>query len=341
MTAPIRFGAIGIDHRHVIGQAAHMQAVGGVFKAWWTQGEPGPMAELRQRFPHVPRVADRRALLEDPAIDLILIAAIPDQRADLAIEAMRHGKDVMLDKPGCTTLAQLDKIKQVVEETGRLWSVDFSERFEVPAVTRAAELVAQGAIGRVLQTVGLGPHRIAKPSRPDWFFQGRRTGGILADIGAHQIDQFLFFTGASDAEITLARVANLANPDVPALHDFGEMALTAPEGSGYIRVDWFTPDALPTWGDGRLMLLGTDGTLEIRKYCDIGFGDGRRTDSLYLVNRTRCEVIDARDADLPYFPRLAEDIRNRTETAMPQAHAFKVMELALKAQAMAETALGG
>jgi predicted dehydrogenase len=330
----MKFAAIGIDHRHIFGMAANLMAEGAEFGGWWTEGEPEPLEGFVKRFPDVPRVDHWQALLDDPSIDLIVISCIPRDRAAHAIAAMAAGKDVMTDKPGCTTMAQLDAIMAMQAKTGRIWSVDFSERFEVPAVTRAAELVAQGAIGRVVQTVGLGPHRLNRATRPDWFFDRAAYGGILTDIASHQIDQFLFFTGAKDAQITLASVANIAHPDDPGLQDFGEIALSAPEGRGYIRVDWFTPDALPTWGDGRLTILGTEGYIELRKYVDVGGRPG--TDHLVLVNGDRCEMIDASDAGLPYFARIIADIRDRTETAMPQEHAFTVMRLALQAQAMAE-----
>ena len=186
----------------------------------------------------------------------------------------------------------------------------------------------------MVQTVGLGPHRLNRATRPGWFFDRDAYGGILTDIASHQIDQFLFFTGSTGAEVTLAGVGNFGNPADPGLQDFGEIALRSERGRGYIRVDWFTPDALPNWGDGRLTILGTEGYIELRKYVDVAGRDG--TDHLILVNGSRCEAIDARDAGLPYFPRLLHDVRERTETAMPQAHAFTVMELALTAQAMAE-----
>jgi predicted dehydrogenase len=329
----LRFAAIGIDHRHVYGMAANLIDAGATFAGWWTEGHPGTEAGFLERFPDVPRAASPEALLDDPTIGLILLSGIPRDRAAWAVKAMEAGKDVMTDKPGCTTLEQLDAIRATVAATGRIWSVDFSERFEVPAVTRAAELVAEGAIGRVIQTVGLGPHRLNRATRPDWFFDRDAYGGILTDIASHQIDQFLHFTGSTEAEITLASVANYANPDDPGLQDFGEIALRSPQGHGYIRVDWYTPDALPTWGDGRLTILGTEGYIELRKYVDVGHAG---TDHLVLVNATRCERIDASAAGLPYFARLIADIRDRSETAMPQAHAFTVSELALRAQAIAE-----
>ena len=330
---PLRFAAIGIDHRHVYGMAANMVEAGAEFVGWWTEGHPNTEEGFVKRFPDVPRAEDAEALLNDPSIELILLSGIPCDRAGWAIKAMGAGKDVMSDKPGCTTPEQLAAIKAIVAATGRIWSIDFSERFEVPAVTRAAELVAEGAIGKVVQTLGIGPHRLNRDTRPGWFFERDAYGGIITDIASHQIDQFLFFTGSTDAEVTLASVANYANPDDPGLQDFGEIALRSDRGHGYIRVDWYTPDALPTWGDGRLTILGTEGYIELRKYVDVG---SEGTDHLVLVNGTRCEKIDASGAGLPYFARLIDDIRNRTETAMTQAHVFKVCELALTAQAMAE-----
>ncbi|GAA3865422.1 Gfo/Idh/MocA family oxidoreductase [Celeribacter arenosi] len=336
MTRPLKFAAIGIDHRHIFGMAQNMMDEGAEFVGWFTEGEPEPTEGFIKRFPDAPRVKTAEALLNDPSIDLIMLSGIPRERAGWAIKAMDAGKDVMSDKPGCTTLAQLDDIKACVARTNRIWSIDFSERFEVPAVTKAAELVAEGAIGKVIQTIGLGPHRLNRPSRPDWFFERESYGGILTDIGSHQIDQFLYFTGSDDAEITMANVGNFANQSDPGLNDFGEVALRSANGHGYIRLDWFTPDALPTWGDGRLTILGTEGYIELRKYVDVGGAEG--TDHLILVNGARCEKIDASDAGMPYFARLTHDIRNRTETAMTQAHAFKVCELALKAQLIAEGA---
>ncbi|MCE0504110.1 Gfo/Idh/MocA family oxidoreductase [Roseivivax sp. GX 12232] len=329
----LRMAALGIDHRHIFGQAGNMIAAGAEFAAWWTARPTNVEAGFVKRFPDVPK-RDKAEILADPSIELILISAIPAERAALAIEAMRAGKDVMVDKPGCVTLTELADLRRVQQETGRIWSIDFSERFEVPAVTRAAELVAEGAIGRVVQTLGQGPHRLNRQLRPDWFFDRAQYGGILADIASHQIDQFLFFTGAQQPRVVAAHVANHANPESPGLQDFGEILLRSEAAHGYVRVDWFTPDALPTWGDGRLTILGTEGYIELRKYVDVARSDA--TDHLFLVNGSRCEHIDARDAGLPYFPRLIDDIRTRGETAMPQAHAFTVMELALQAQAMAE-----
>ncbi|WP_299146062.1 Gfo/Idh/MocA family oxidoreductase [uncultured Tateyamaria sp.] len=329
----LSFIALGLDHRHIYGMTENMQRVGARCLGYWTEGDPQPLEGYVKRFPDVPRFDTLEAALGAGA-DLALVSAVPADRATLAVRAMQAGQDVMTDKPGCTTHAQLEQIKACVAETGRIWSINFSERFEVPSVTLADQLVQDGAIGRVVHTTGLGPHRLNRATRPDWFFERDRYGGVLTDIASHQIDQFLHFTGSEAAEVTMAHVANHANPADAGLQDFGELSLRSDRASGYIRVDWYTPDALPNWGDGRLTLLGTEGYIELRKYVDVGGRDG--TDSVVLVNGDRCEVLDGRDAGLPYFGRLADDIAHRTETAMTQAHCFRVMELALDAQALAE-----
>lgn len=336
MVESVRMGVIGIDHRHIYTMAQHMLDVGNILVGWCTEGTPDTLSGFVKRFPDVPRVADPDVLLNDPSIDLILVAGVPDERAGHAIRAMNAGKDVLSDKPGCVDAAQLAHLRNVQAKTGRIWSIDFSERFEVEAVTCAANLVAEGAIGQIVQTVGLGPHRLNRATRPDWFFQRARYGGILVDIASHQIDQFLYFTRSQSARVSTASVGNFANPLTPELQDFGQLVLETPNAHGYIRVDWYTPDGLPTWGDGRLFLLGTEGTIELRKYVDI---DGRLgTDHVMLVNKDRCEHIHASGAGLPFFQRLTNDIRDRSDTAMTQDHCFKVMELAIEAQHLAEAA---
>jgi predicted dehydrogenase len=331
----LRFGVIGIDHRHCYDQVASLLAIGAECAGYWTRGEVQTQKGFVERFPDIARVSDRRQLLEDPSLQLVTCAAVPCERADLGIEAMRHGKDFMVDKPGVTTLAQLAEVQAVQRETGQIFTINFTERFEVRAVTTATELVRSGAIGQVLQTVGLGPHRLNRHLRPAWFFDAQAYGGILVDVASHQIDQFLHFAGASDARIVVSRVGNLAHPADAGFQDFGEIVLAKGKASGYIRVDWFTPDGLTTWGDGRLTVLGTDGYIELRKYVDIAGRPGK--DHLFLVNHEGTRYIDCSAAPLPYYTDLQRDIFERTETAMSHAHCFKVCELALKAQEQAET----
>jgi predicted dehydrogenase len=328
----IRFSVIGLNHDHIYAQTDLLLRAGAELVAFFAE-EPDLAAQFGRRYPRGKPAGDRREILEDPGLHLVVSAAIPCDRAGLGIEAMRHGKDYMSDKPAFTTLEQLAEARRVQAETRRIFSVCFSERFENAATVRAGELVEAGAIGKVVHTVGLGPHRLNAAGRPPWFFKRAQYGGILADIASHQTDQFLFFTGSTDAEVVAAQVANWKFPEWPELEDFGEIILRGDGGTGYIRVDWYTPDGLGTWGDGRLVILGTEGYIELRKYVDVGGRPGGN--HLFVVDQKATRHVDASGGDLPYGRRLVSDILNRTETAMSQAHCFRACQLALEAEATA------
>ncbi len=332
-TERLKFGVVGINHGHIYSMSQAVISGGGTL-AYFYAPEEDLAAEFSKRFPNAQRTKTAKEIYENTAISLILSSAIPNQRAGIAIEAMLHGKDVMVDKPGITDLAQLKKVREVQRKTQRIFSISYSERFENKATERASALVKEGAIGKVLQTLGTGPHRMNPKSRPAWFFDKQYFGGIITDIASHQFDQFLHFTNSTEAKILSSQVGNMAHKESPAFEDFGDATIRGNNGMGYIRVDWFTPDGLKTWGDGRLTILGTEGYIEIRKNIDI-----TRKDSgshLYLVNNKETIYIDCSEVALPYGPRLVDDVLNRTQTAMSQDHCFKAMELALIAQKKAQ-----
>lgn len=338
----IRFATIGLNHSHIYGQTNLLLRAGAELVSFYAP-EDDLAAAYATAFPQARRVDSREAILEDESVQLVISAAIPDERAPIGLAAMRHGKDYMADKPGFTTLAQLDEARRVVAETGRIYSICFSERFENAATVKAGQLVQQGAIGRVVQTIGLGPHRVSLTARPDWFFRRPRYGGILNDIASHQADQFLFFTGATSAEVVSAQVGNYKHPQHPEFEDFGDLTLRGrapggPEVTGYIRVDWYTPDGLASWGDGRLVVLGTEGYIEVRKNVDIAGRTGGN--HLFLVDNQGTRYIDCAEVELPYGRQFLADIRDRTETAMPQAHCFLASELVLRAQQAAHYLTG-
>ncbi|HET7717720.1 MAG TPA: Gfo/Idh/MocA family oxidoreductase [Bauldia sp.] len=332
------FAAIGLNHGHIYGQTRIMLDAGCRLKSFFAK-EDDLAAAYASEFPGATRVADERAILEDPEIKLVIGAGILDERAPMAVRAMRHGKDVMLDKPGAVSLDQLADLRRVQAETGRILSILYSEHYTQPATVAAGELVRGGAIGRVIHTVGLGPHRIGNYARPEWFWSRKRTGGILCDIASHQVEQFLFFTGATAAEVASSQIANFDHPHRPDFEDFGQITLVSDGATGFIRVDWFTPDGLPVWGDGRLFILGTEGTIELRKYVDLAGRAGG--DHLFIADRKGVRHVACGSTPITYGRQLRDDVNHRTETAMPQAHCFLAMELALIAEANAARIGGG
>lgn len=330
--ASIRFSVIGLNHGHIYGQVESLLRGGGQMVAVYAK-EQELLNNFTKRYPNVKVASSEAEILEDASIQMIASAAIPSERAPLGIRAMKHGKDFMSDKPGITSLEQLAEVKKVQKETKRIYSIKYSERLGNPATVKAGELVKAGAIGKVVQTIGLGPHRMRPTTRPEWFFNPEKFGGILTDIGSHQADQFLFFTGSTEAEVVTSQIGNINNPKYPEFQDFGDMLVRGNNGTGYFRIDWFTPDGLNTWGDGRLTILGTDGFIELRKYTDIG---GRKGGNhLFLVNQKETKYFDCSEVYLPYGEQIVYDVVNRTETAMTQAHCFLATELALMGQAKA------
>jgi len=329
----IKFSVIGINHAHIYSQADAVIRGGGQLVSLYAK-EPDLVANFTKRYPQVKPAGSEKEILEDKSIQLILSSAIPVDRAGIGIRAMQHGKDYMADKPGIISLVQLEEVRRVQKQTGRIYSIMYSERFENKATVKAGDLVKQGAIGNVIQTVIMAPHRMGASTRPQWFFDKKYFGGIITDIGSHQFDQFLFFTNSDKAEIVSSQIGNVAHPQYPGFEDFGDVMLRGNGGTGYIRIDWFTPDGLKTWGDGRLTVLGTEGYIEVRKNIDIA---GRPGGShLFLVNGKDTQYIDCSNVELPYGRQLVDDILNRTETAMTQHHCFLATELALKAQKNAQ-----
>ena len=332
----VTFGVVGADHRHIYHLIEGLLRAGAVCAGYVSaSSDPKVVEGVQSRFPQLRAVDTAQELYESPAIDLIVTAAVPCERAGIAIQAMQHGKDVLTDKPGVTDRTQLQEVEAAVKATGRRFAICFSERMIVPSVATAHRLIEDGAIGEVVQTLGMGPHRLNAAIRPDWFFDKSQYGGILVDIASHQIDQFLVLTRSTDAEISHAAIGHLGRATRPDFQDFGEVALQSKTNlaRGYIRVDWFTPEGLPTWGDGRLFITGTAGTIELRKYVDIEGRSG--TDHLFLCDRQGTRYIDCTSEPITFFNKLVQDIQDRTETAISHAHAFTVCRLALDADAHA------
>lgn len=329
----IKFSVININHGHIYGMVDAVTRGGGQLVSFYAK-EPDLVAAFAKKYPNAKLARSEKEILEDKSTQLILSSGIPVERGPLGIDVMKHGKDYLVDKPGVISLEQLEDVKRVQKETKRLYTILYGERLENKATIKAGEMIKAGAIGQVIQTIGLGPHRMNIPSRPSWFFDKKYFGGIITDIGSHQFDQFLFFTGSTEAEIVASQTGNVHYPQYPQFEDFGDVMVRGNKGSGYIRVDWFTPDGLKSWGDGRLTVLGTDGYMELRKNIDIAGHEGGN--HLYLVDKKETRYIDCNNDPLPFGELFVNDIVNRTETAMPQQHCFLATELALKAQQNAQ-----
>jgi predicted dehydrogenase len=339
----IRFAVCGISHDHIHGMIGAVMGGGGELVAWWGE-EPDKRGEFLRRYPNARAARSPDDVLHDPSVQLVLSSQVASERARIGVRAMKAGKDFLSDKPGITTLEDLALVRKAIAETGRIYAILYSERLEVKAAVYAGVLVQQGAIGKVIQTINIAPHQIIQRAgdngggvpRPGWFWEDAQYGGILCDVGSHQIDQFLFYTGSTKAEIVAAQIANLRHPAHPHFQDFGDMMLKGDRGFGYVRLDWFTPDGLGTWGDGRLFILGTEGYIEVRKYADVAVA--ARGNNLFIVDGKRARYIDCNNGPLPFGRQFVADIVNRTHTAQDQAQCLLAAELSIRAQLSATRA---
>lgn len=330
MSSRIQFATIGIDHPHANHQNTQLLASGEFELVKFCGTDEQKIAQFREEFPQAELAGSMQEILDDESIELINCAAIPNERAAISVAAMQHGKDVLVDKLGVTTLEQLEQVRTAQRASGRHYYVWYGERLDEPATAKASELAAAGRIGKVIQTIGVGPHQIGLHPRPDWFYSKERTGGILVDILSHQMDQFLHFTGSTEAEVVASQVGNYRNPQHPELEDFGDVMLRGNGGTGYARVDWLTPSGLDTWGDGRLVILGTEGYMEVRKFIDIA---GRPGGShLFVVDQKTTEHVDVAGYTSPFARDLAHDVRERTNAALGQEHCFLASKLQLVAE---------
>ena len=324
----IKFAVIGVNHSHVNGQVQTVTRGGGQLVSFFAK-EPELAAAFSKRFPDAKLARSEQEILDDPNIQLIVSAAIPNERAPLGVRAMEHGKDFMVDKPAATTLEQLADVRRVQTRTKRIFSVLIG-RHENKSVNKAGELIRAGAIGKVIQTAALAPHKMNPDSRAPWFFKREQYGGILCDLASHNIDAYLFLTSTTRAEIVASQVGNTHHPQYPELEDFGDVMLSGDGGAGYIRADWFTPAGLSTFGDERLTIVGSDGYMELRSTVDIAGRPGG--DHLFLVDSKGAKYIDCSDVPLPYAERLVDDVINRTSTADSQSRTYLAMQLGIEAQ---------
>lgn len=328
------FAAIGLEHGHINGMCKGLINAGATLK-WVYDEDEEKVAKFQKMFPGVRYAKSKEVIFQDPEVQLVATAAIPSERAQLGIETMEHDKDFFTAKTPFTTLAQLEAVKEKIKETNRKYMVNYSERLNVESAIFAGRLIEAGAIGRVVQVIGMGPHSLRLEQRPDWFFKKAQYGGIICDIGSHQIEQFLFYSGAKDAKVVQSHVANYNLKQYPEFEDYGAATLVADNGAtNYFRVDWLSPTGLGTWGDGRAFILGTEGYIELRKNIDVGRSkDG---DHVYFVNGEKEYHLNVRGkVGIPFHGELILDCLNRTENAMTQEHALKAAELCLIAQEQA------
>ena len=334
LNCEFNFAIIGLAHIHIYDMCRGLIKAGAKIKYVYDT-DSDLVRQFLFAFPKAKVCRTKKEILEDENINLIVSAAVPSQRADLAIETMLAGKDFFVDKAPCITLKQLESIKETVKKTKRKYFVYYSESIDNEAAVYTRNLLKRGVIGDVFHIEGSASHLLNAQNRPEWFFKKKHAGGIITDIGCHQVHQFLSFSGGVDVMVDNARVANHNNKKYSEFEDFGDFNLTADNGvTGYFRLDWCSPNGLMTWGDPRIIIEGSKGYIELRKNCNIGY-DKEPNHIFVVTNEGQFHENVSGKVEMTFFRDLITDCIMRTETAICYEQELKAIEVAIKAQSIA------
>jgi len=348
---------VGLEHPHAFGIAFALQGAGADIVSFCSARPDDDLmvSGFGELFPTATKRADIHAILANDAVDVVVPVAIPCDRCHDARVALGAGRHVLADKPIAIDQAQLNSLRAATAASGEtgesattkpVFGVWFSERFESRATGRAIELVADGAIGDLVEVIGLGPHRLSAESRPEWFFDASRAGTLLTDLMTHQVDQFLHLATISGHDPASVRVVNaqqhlhhggtlaVAGASLAGFTDHASIDLQAGKLSAYLRVDWLSPAGLDTWGDVRLMLTGTAGSIEVRKNIDLA-SPTPGGDHLLLANGDGVERVDCADVALPHATAFLDACRGEPTWFANPDHTFRVLELCLDAARIA------
>ncbi len=329
------FAVIGLAHIHIYDMCRGLIKAGAKLKYIYDSNRD-LVKQFLYAFPNAEVCQNEEKILADDSIRLILSAAIPSERADIAIRSMKAGKDFFVDKAPVISIEQLEAVKQTIDETGRKYFVFYSESVVNEAAIFTNSLLKRGVIGDVFHIESSASHMLNASMRPEWFFEKKYTGGIITDLGSHQIQQFLLFSQSLDVTINGARVLNRNNTIHSHFEDFGDFNLTSKNGvTGYFRMDWYSPKGLKTWGDPRIIIEGSKGYIELRKNCNIGY-DKEPNHIFVVTDDGQFHENVSGKVNITFYEDIISDCIFRTETAVDSELQLKAMELSVNAQRIAD-----
>lgn len=328
------FSVCGLDHGHIFGMVNGLLEAGAkLCRVYDPDNEK--VQDFVKSYPQAVPAQSEKDVLEDSSVSLIASAVKPCLRADFAVRTMKSGKHVFVDKPGFLTFEELESIRDTRDRTGKKFYIYFSERIHVEGSICAEELCRSGAVGKILNITILAPHRLNPKTRPDWFWEKKQNGSIIQDIGCHQIEQFLTFSGSRTAIVARSSMANWNNPEHENFYDYGDCYLVGDNGATcFFKVDWFTPDGMGAWGDGRLFITGTKGCIEVRKYLDVA--QSPESDHVYFTDAEGEHLIKAKGKyGFDYFGKIIRDCIDGTDSAIDPEITFEAMKIAIEAAGQA------
>lgn len=331
------FAVVGLVHGHVYGMIEGLIGAGADLCCVY---EPNDclFQKFHSTYPGVERVQSLDSILFSDRIDLVVNCLRPDERADFSISVLESGRDVFSDKPGFLKKIDGDRILAASALGKSNYYIYFSEHIHHEESLAAKNLIDSGKLGKVFHYSGFAPHRLNADSRPWWFFDAKVNGDVLIDLGCHLFEQFLWFTGSKTAHVEKSILRNVCHAQYDGFFDFGESLIVGDSGAtGYIMVDWFTPDGLSSWGDCRAFISGTSGSLEVRKYLDIASGPNG---ILLLCDNEKEQKISVKDSiGFPFFGRLIQACLGVRPFDFDTSWCVNAMKLAIEASESARTSV--
>ncbi|WP_410790172.1 Gfo/Idh/MocA family protein [Kribbella sp. C-35] len=244
-----RIAIAGAAHPHVAYATAEVDQVA----EYDLVAVADPSRETAERWaaPYDAKVfTDHQQMLREVEPEVVMVAGIYGDRGQVVVDALNAGCHVIADKPLCTTLEDLDAIAEAADRTGRHVTLLLEKRYY--PVTLAALGIAD-RLGTIHGVTSSGPHKLNRPTRPAWFFERARYGGLLNDLAVHDIDAALLFTGLTSGIVSGSIVDS----------SYGVATLSGPGAVITAGVDWMNPAGSPVHGDYRMKLVGTEGTAEL------------------------------------------------------------------------------
>ncbi|WP_405056649.1 Gfo/Idh/MocA family oxidoreductase [Kribbella sp. NBC_01505] len=280
--------------------------------------DPDRTVAERYATPYQAKVfTDHQQLLDETRPDVVMVAGIYADRGRAVVDALDAGAHVLADKPLCTSLTDLTAISEASRRNNRHVTVLLEKRY-YPETLAMAELIDE--LGTIHGVVSTGPHKLNRPTRPEWFFDRTRYGGLLNDLAVHDIDAALHFTGLTAGTVSGALASE------PGFPRYGTATLTGPGVLITAGVDWLTPAASPLHGDYRMKLVGSNGTAELQW--------ARKRLVLTTTDKAPYDVVlppGHRPAELPL-----QALANGNEPDITTSNSLLVTRLALLAQQSAE-----
>lgn len=225
----LRFAFVGFRHGHIL--EVHVKAAAhagcAIVGASEEDAETRASVAAKVKLTH----GDYRKLLDEVPCDAVAIGDYFGRRGEVALEALRRGKHVIVDKPLCTSLAELDAIEALAREKNLAVGCQLGMP-QGPNFVKLRELVAAGTLGELHQISFGGQHPLLWGTRANWYFEPGKHGGTINDIAIHALHLLPKLTGLSFKTVVAARTWNAYAKEVPHFMDSAQMLLAMSNGCG-------------------------------------------------------------------------------------------------------------